>query len=233
MNKDFSRILILLRKERGISQKKAAEQFGVSQALLSHYEKGIRECGLDFVVKIADYYDVSVDYLLGRSPEKNGSVLNMEDLPDENLMGKENVMKGSILPTLNKRLLVNSLNIIFTLLQEVNNKDLTTDVSLYLSLAVYRMFRHIYSIDGRSPETMFAVDNACYGDMSTAQMALADMRVKCMAGDGSKDIRRIEYVRENLLTPELLTEMFPLFATSLSNVIYNCEQRMGVRKQKD
>ena len=34
-----------LRKEKGLSQKEAAAGLGVSQALLSHYENGIRECG--------------------------------------------------------------------------------------------------------------------------------------------------------------------------------------------
>ena len=56
INNDFPRILTLLRKEQGFSQKKVAEDLGISQALLSHYEKGIRECGLNFVVKVADYY---------------------------------------------------------------------------------------------------------------------------------------------------------------------------------
>ena len=76
MNTDFPRILTLLRKEKGISQKNAAAQLGVSQALLSHYEKGIRECGLDFLVRCADFYQVSCDYLLGRSPERTGSERN-------------------------------------------------------------------------------------------------------------------------------------------------------------
>ena len=66
-NSDFPRILTLLRKERGFSQKKAAADLGISQALLSHYEKGIRECGLDFLVRAANYYQVSCDYLLGRT----------------------------------------------------------------------------------------------------------------------------------------------------------------------
>ena len=52
-NNDFPRILTLLRKERGFSQKKAAADLGISQALLSHYEKGVRECGLDFLVRAA------------------------------------------------------------------------------------------------------------------------------------------------------------------------------------
>ena len=70
MNQDFARILTLLRKERGLSQKSVANSLGISQALLSHYEKGVRECGLNFVVKCADFYQVSCDYLLGRSAER-------------------------------------------------------------------------------------------------------------------------------------------------------------------
>ncbi len=65
MNRVFSARLTELRRERGLSQKEAAEKLGVSQALLSHYEKGIRECGLDFICKAAACYDVSCDYLLG------------------------------------------------------------------------------------------------------------------------------------------------------------------------
>ena len=81
MNANFPRILTLLRKEKGISQKTAAGDLGISQALLSHYEKGIRECGLDFLVRTADYYGVSCDYLLGRSPDRSGTTLTVEDIP--------------------------------------------------------------------------------------------------------------------------------------------------------
>ena len=70
MNKDFPRIITFLRKEKKLSQKQAALELGISQALLSHYENGIRECGLDFLIKAADYYNVSIDYLLGRTNEK-------------------------------------------------------------------------------------------------------------------------------------------------------------------
>ena len=68
----FSQMLSKMRKERGISQKKAATDLGISQALLSHYEKGIRECGLDFVIKCSRYYGVTTDYLLGVSESRNG-----------------------------------------------------------------------------------------------------------------------------------------------------------------
>ena len=75
MNCDFPKKIAAERKKRGISQKQAAAALGVSQALLSHYEKGIRECSLDFVVKVSRYYGVSCDYLLGlteKSPENDG-----------------------------------------------------------------------------------------------------------------------------------------------------------------
>lgn len=65
MNCNFPKIISELRKSRGISQKQAAIDLGVSQALLSHYEKGIRECGLDFLIKLSHYYDVTCDELLG------------------------------------------------------------------------------------------------------------------------------------------------------------------------
>lgn len=67
MNVIFSQALSQLRHEKGVSQRQAAQELGVSQALLSHYENGIREPGLTFVVRVCDYYEVSADYLLGRT----------------------------------------------------------------------------------------------------------------------------------------------------------------------
>ena len=67
MATDFSRTLSLLRQEKGISQRKAAGEMGISQALLSHYENGIREPGLAFVVKACDYYHSTSWAVDGRS----------------------------------------------------------------------------------------------------------------------------------------------------------------------
>ena len=62
----FHERLSKLRKGRGISQRKVASDLFISQALLSHYENGIREPGLDFVCRACAYYEVSADCLLGR-----------------------------------------------------------------------------------------------------------------------------------------------------------------------
>ena len=90
----FSRIITLLRKEKGITQKQAAADLGISQALLSHYEKGLRECGLDFLIKLCDYYNVSSDYILGRSPDRNGTVLTVSDLEGAETAKDSQAMNG-------------------------------------------------------------------------------------------------------------------------------------------
>ena len=69
MERSFPETLSTLRRERNISQRCAAAELGISQALLSHYENGAREPGLQFVCRACDYYGVSADYLLGRTDQ--------------------------------------------------------------------------------------------------------------------------------------------------------------------
>jgi len=59
-----------LRREKGLSQRQAAAEFGVSQALLSHYENDSREPRLEFVIRVCDFYSVTTDYILGRTRER-------------------------------------------------------------------------------------------------------------------------------------------------------------------
>ena len=66
----FAKRLSRLRHEAEWSQRRAASDLNVSQALLSHYENGAREPKLEFVVKACNYYGVSADYILGRSEDK-------------------------------------------------------------------------------------------------------------------------------------------------------------------
>ena len=69
MSKAFAENIGRLRRGSGQSQREAAAGLGISQALLSHYENGSREPGLDFVVRVCDYYGVTADFLLGRTSE--------------------------------------------------------------------------------------------------------------------------------------------------------------------
>ncbi|HOA34470.1 MAG TPA: helix-turn-helix transcriptional regulator [Clostridiales bacterium] len=98
MSSEFGSRLTSLRHERGVSQKEVAEALGVSQALLSHYEKGIRECGLDFIRKASNYYDVTADYLLGLSENRRGlgDLFESSELPSDEDMKMQTIYRAII-----------------------------------------------------------------------------------------------------------------------------------------
>lgn len=56
-----------LRKSKHISQQKMAMDLNTNQNTISRYETGIREPGIAELIRIADYFDVSIDYLVGRT----------------------------------------------------------------------------------------------------------------------------------------------------------------------
>ena len=81
MARTFAETMSALRKARGLSQRAAAADLHISQALLSHYENGAREPGLDFVCRACKYYGVSADYMLGLS-EHTGISRREKELTD-------------------------------------------------------------------------------------------------------------------------------------------------------
>ncbi len=228
MNADFPRVLTLLRKERGISQKQAAAELGISQALLSHYEKGIRECGLDFLIRCADFYGVSCDYLLGRSPDRTGSKLTVEDIPEPDSLGKENVFRGGILPVLNKKLIANSLNILFDLLSKAENKSLVSEVSSFLMLSVYRMFRVVYAVNPKNQAGMFTVPKPVSSAYASAAMEICEANAQAIAtGQPVGGMEPVTQVESLAVTTEILSQNYPLFSSSLLNLIQNSEDRIS------
>ncbi len=98
MSTSVSTRLVSLRKEKNLSQKEAAAELGVSQALLSHYEKGIRECGLDFLCRASTFYDVSTDYLLGLTENKmmSDALFVEHELPQDSEMRMSTIFRSSV-----------------------------------------------------------------------------------------------------------------------------------------
>lgn len=227
MNADFPRILTLLRKERGISQKQAAAELNISQALLSHYEKGIRECGLDFLVRTADFYNVSCDYLLGRSPERTGATLSVDDIPEADAIGKENRLRGSLLPTLNKKLIQNSLGVVYDLLQKINHNELTTEASNYIMLSVYNVFRALYNLNPKNEDSLFTLPQNVSAQMATAKMITCSAKItEILENTDNKKEYKID--KEQLtISTETLQREYPLFTSSLLNLIKKSESSIN------
>ena len=221
MAMEFNRIITLLRKERGITQKQAAADLGISQAQLSHYEKGIRECGLEFVVQVADYYGVSCDYLLGRSAERSGQTITVEELPEGSATAGS-VWHGSVLPTMYKKLIANSLEILFDRLERCKDKRVVTAVSNYLMLAVYAMFRQLYQAAPKNVASLFRISPARWPHATQAAMSAQQGRLAALlAGEeegGAPDPKVFA------MTTESLARDYPRHATSLMNLVKNSEE---------
>lgn len=58
-----------LRTERGISQRELGKAIGVSQKAVDYWERGVNEPKASYITIIADYFNVSADYLLGRKED--------------------------------------------------------------------------------------------------------------------------------------------------------------------
>ncbi len=221
LNTCFPRIIAMLRKERKITQKKAAKDLNVSQALLSHYEKGIRECGLDFLVRCADYYGVSCDYLLGRSPEPSGTTISIEEIPSADQNNQNNKLNGSILATLNKKLIANSLNVLFDLLARSGNTELLKLVSDSMFLNLYSNFRLLFSANDGNTDELFKLSGRIYSEIVSAAQIRNQAYIRLNLED--KKLTDSEKLK---ITTETLQREYPLFATSLFNLVKNAEMSL-------
>ena len=149
MKNKFAQTITELRHRKGITQKQAAAELGVSQALLSHYEKGVRECGLDFLLKASGFYEVPCDILLGKN-----------ELPEKQ-------PEPEVLPE--KQALSNSLEIIFDLIENSGSDEFQKEVWDFLMLAIYRILRVM--CESREGEaTVFEVSHHTYRAMADAAM---------------------------------------------------------------
>ena len=59
-----------LREERGITQLKLATDLNLVKSTICQYEKGNRDLGITMLIKLSDYFNVSIDYLVGRTEER-------------------------------------------------------------------------------------------------------------------------------------------------------------------
>lgn len=64
-----------LRTQKGLSQPKLAEHIGTVRSTICQYEKGTREPDIATIIKLADFFDVSVDYLLGRDDKPQTALI--------------------------------------------------------------------------------------------------------------------------------------------------------------
>lgn len=219
MNNDFPRVLTLLRKERNISQKQAAEDLGVAQALLSHYEKGKRECGLEFLIKAANYYKVSTDYLLGRSPVSNGAVISKDDIEGSDSADKaRNLNADELSAAFAKKLVANSLDVIYSLLAKSKNAQLADRIYDIFAYSVYKAFRIIYRANPSNDRNIFKIPEEKADRLIVAGEAIASANAAAAAAKSSEKAPAISRAS--------LEGEFGKSASVLLNTVMQCENQL-------
>ena len=71
----FDKILKLLRNEKNMSQQELADALGISKSSINMYERGERQPNFEVLEAIADFFNVDIDYLLGRT-NKTTKIIN-------------------------------------------------------------------------------------------------------------------------------------------------------------
>lgn len=85
----FGKRLRALRKEQKLTMKEFGEKFSLAESTISGYENGNRKPDMDILSKFADFFNVSTDYLLGRTDEIKTSTGSFDALTEINKLIKE------------------------------------------------------------------------------------------------------------------------------------------------
>lgn len=85
---NFAECLQELREDRNISRKELAAYLNISVSTLGMYEQGRREPNIDMLIMLADYFNVSLDFLVGRSADNEERKNMLEALRLKNKIDK-------------------------------------------------------------------------------------------------------------------------------------------------
>ena len=199
---DFSRTLALLRREKKISQRAAAGDLGVSQALLSHYENGLREPGLSFVVRAADYYGVSCDYLLGRSMARDGSAVPAER------------MEGTATETEHSQI-VQAAALLLQVAESLESKQLSHEIESYFAVAIYKVYRYLYMADPAGVDAVFRAPQDRFEYLCDARMKEHELKIRLAANGEEGCGLTQENLRRMQLAPSATARRYLALSSAL------------------
>lgn len=89
----LSKKLRNLRLKRNLSQKELANALGISPSIVSSYENDERLPSLERLLALADFYNCSVDYLLGKSQKEPITLIDTTDLSEEQVQALANIAR--------------------------------------------------------------------------------------------------------------------------------------------
>jgi transcriptional regulator with XRE-family HTH domain len=214
-----------LRIDNDITQYELALYLNITQRSYSRYETGTSNIPLEMLSMIADYYNVSTDYLLGRTNEKLGGTkeINVEDAPQTN----DKSLKGSIHINLGKKMIQNSIALIYDLLGNTNNKTLASELTNYFSFPIYKIVRYIYDAKNNTPG-FFTLPHPCFPSAVDSQAILCEMRLKNTILNETWPSSNHSTVDPELIPKidhQMLSATYPAQFTSLLNILHSIDSK--------
>lgn len=82
MKSKFPERLRYLRKQKRLTMKELGDKFSLAESTISGYENGNRKPSPDFIMTLANYFDVTIDYLLGNTEDPRHNKDILEDAPE-------------------------------------------------------------------------------------------------------------------------------------------------------
>ena len=119
------------------------------------------------------------------------------------------------------------MQIIFDILEEIDNKNLTTEVSSYMMVSVYKMLRSVYSLNNKNPQAMFSIIPEYYAGIASALQNVVEANINGLSlGKATPASHNIDNNTIPYLSPDAISKSHPELAPSLYNLIRDTEERM-------
>ena len=102
-----------LRKENSLTQKELGKKLQLGESTISHYERGDREPSHNILIKIARFFNVSIDYLLGNKKNRGNPPTKEENMEVKELLDRFNVqLEGEELTEQDKEAVIDVLRML-------------------------------------------------------------------------------------------------------------------------
>ena len=205
MKNQFGKTISELRRQNGWSQKETALKLGISQALLSHYEKGIRECGLDFLIKASKVFNCSTDYLLGVTERQEPSKTDTDSISSD--------LKQFPKFEKSRNDTINVINLLYSITARLGNPEICKDFNKII-------FSDIYMLTRLFEQRYFANEN--FEKNIASAIADANQINACAAASIIKRMTN-ENINVNL-SKERIANEYPTCSKSFNNIISTIEK---------
>lgn len=133
-----------------------------------------------------------------------------------------NILKGSVLATLQSKLISGAVGVFFEILGKLGNKEAINGAAAYLGSAVYQLYRHLYRASGAN-ESYFALDSAaCTMGVAGADMKLSEARY-------AQALRNLTAQKTEFpdMSSSAVTAAYPGRCQSLTQVLSTTDARLN------